>query len=167
MVEIKLTGKDAEEYLKQHTPDTATLAEALKTATQYIDVLEKQRAQQQFTPIDELDQPAINNDDPMKHNIAGDMNKPAGHTPSSRVLRDTEVAKGFSKPQPYNKSSGTRWLDWELKIIDWTMEQPITNVSRTLKAIVPKFDNRSQAAVISRLNSMGIRIARGVLQDKI
>ena len=153
-IEIKLTEDEALAYLETQTPDIATLTTALKTATEYIDALEAQLKSIQ------ADKPAINNDDPMRHNIAGSMNKPAHHQkPSNRVLRDTEIAQ---EVEPAHAMANTKWTKEELNIIYWAMDRPETELNRKLENLLHKI-TRTEGAIRSKLNELGIKIDKGIL----
>ena len=180
-IEIKLTGEEAETYLNQHTPDTAALAIALKTATEYIDVLEKEKAQQHFTPIDELDTPAVNNDDSGRHNIAGSMNKPDraaeyNQGPSNRIIKDSEIAEEITPAKTLytrcfetliEKSNSSYWTEMELGVIAYAMERPEKELNRKFSEVCRKIgSNRTEAAVRSKLSDMGIYVNSDTLYYK-
>lgn len=158
MIEIRLTDTDALEYLKIQSPDTAALAKALETATQYIDVLEKEKS---------TISAAINNDDPMRHNIAGNMNKPAHHQQheeivSPRILRDTEIA---NEVEPVIDRTATRWSEQEVKVINYAMSRQAIELNRKFSVLCEKLD-RTENSVRSKLSEMGIYVNSDTLYHK-
>ena len=162
-IEIKLTGEDAEKYLEQQAPDTSALAIALQSATQYIDFLEKEKK--------DKEQPVIhtNLDNPKRHNIAGDMNKPAHHQKheetvitSNRILKDAKIAEEL---EPVITNTNLRWSEQEIKVIKYAMDRPETELNRTLAALCEKLA-RTEGAIRSKLAEMSIYVNAGVLYYK-
>lgn len=119
MIKIILDGEEALDYLKTQGPDTETLVNSLTTATQYIDVLEKQIK----NSTEEVPQ---NLDDPMRHNISGSMNRPAGYKPSTSVLKATAILKELDEEAEKTKAEITEdliYTAWGVK--DWGIKIPI------------------------------------------
>ena len=162
-VEIKLTDTDAEKYLEQHTPDTSTLAIALQTATEYIDMLEKKLKgyEDQFKPIEADDLIHTNLDDPKRHNIAGAMNQPAQHQAAeAKIVRDTAIAEE-TKPMEMGLAN-TKWTKGELGIIYWAMDRPEDELNRRLDNLYKKI-TRTEGAIRAKLNDLNIEVIDGVM----
>ena len=136
-IEVKLTGEDATKYLEQHTPDTSTLATALQTATEYIDMLEKKVKgyEDQFKPIE------------------------ADDLVSSKVLKDTAIVKEL---KPSLEMANTKWTKGELGIIYWAMDRPEDELNRRADNIFKKI-TRTEGAIRAKLNDLNIEVIDGVM----
>ncbi|MCK5536022.1 MAG: hypothetical protein KAI79_04300 [Bacteroidales bacterium] len=146
MIEIKLTGIDAEEYLKQHTPDTQALATALQTATEYIDLLEKQRNDIKATTHTKVDKDI---------EIIKEIETSVKDTPKPKFMTSNKlVAK-----------SGT-WTQIELNVIQAAMEKDEHTAGRTLDLLLNKL-SRTESAIRSKLNTLGIVVKKGVLHHLV
>ena len=166
MIEIRLTDTDAIEYLETQNPDISALVTALKTATQYIDKLEEQAKHTNklisTSELDKVDPLHTNVDDPNRHNISGGMNRPAHHQePSNRILRDTEIAKETTVPT----APSPRWSEQEIKVIDYAMSRPESELNRKFSVLVTKLD-RTEASVRSKLSEMNLYVNTDVIYHK-
>ncbi len=165
MISITLTDTDAEKYLEQHTPDTSTLATALQTATEYIDMLEKKvkSYEDQFKPIEADDLIHTNLDDPKRHNISGSMNLPAQHQAAeAKVVRDTAIAKETKPMELSTEMTNSKWTKEELAIIYWCMDRPADELNRRLDNLLVKI-TRTEGAIRSKLNDLDIKVVNGVM----
>ena len=152
-IEIKLTGFDATDYLDSNGPDVEALKNSLKTAMEYIDVLER------AAKVEEVH---TNLDDPKRHNISGSMNQPAQHqAATAKVVRDTAIAKEIDTTF-HTGEPNTKWTKEELKLIYWCMDRPEGELNRRLDVLVTKL-TRTESAIRAKLNELEINVTNGVM----
>jgi len=169
MIKVILDGIEAEEYIKTQVPDTSTLAIALQTATEYIDMLEKKLKgyEDQFKPIEADDLIHTNLDDPKRHNISGSMGRPAQHQAAeAKIVRDTAIAEE-TKPMEMGLAN-TKWTKGELGLIYYLMDRPETELNRKLDTLLTKLKStddggRTEPAIRAKLNELDIKIVNGIM----
>ena len=138
MIKITLEGEDAKKWIESQTESDReeSLALALKTATEYIDMLEEQL--KTFTK-------------PVKESSLDNLEV------SSRISRDMEIAKEIE-----TKAGGTKWSDGEINVIHYAMGRPVEELNRSFSTLVEKLA-RSEGAVRAKLSELGIKVEGGKL----
>ena len=159
-IEIKLTDDDAIKYLVKDNPDMKQMEDVIKTAKEYIAVLEERVEQLQSSVTNSIH---TNLDDPYRHNIAGNMNKPAHHQePSKKVLVDTAVVEEINE---FANPSRTRWTPQEIKVIEYAMSRPETELNRKFTVLVEKLA-RSASSVRSKLAELNLYVNEDIIYHR-
>ncbi len=136
MISITLTDTDAIEYLKTQNPDIGSLTKSLETAMAYIDKLEEERIV---------------------------ITEPVVEKPSSRILRDTEIVK--ETESDYTNPIRVTWTEQELKVIEYAMSRPATELNRKFTTLVEKLA-RSASSVRSKLADMNLYVNDNIIYHK-
>ena len=152
-IEIRLTGKDVEEYFTQK----ATIKELenhMATAGAYITTLEAQAApaeQEDAVGVEEI--PSFGPFDQKPDTVPEHIKQ------ASKLLDDIEADMEAS---PLPKITRSRWGDGEIAAITWRMDRPETELNRQFDNLV-KMLGRSESAVRSKLSELGISVKQNVM----
>jgi len=149
MIEIKLTGDEAIQYLAEN-PDIKQMEETIKTARNYIEALERQ--------INSMSDPQDESVEPMFPDLDMDMGNPT--IPSFQVLRDSEIAK--EDLAETNRSSNLKYSEEAEDAMYNAANLPKGSIRKTVDYLFNKWgEGRTRAAFETKLNDMRLSITGG------
>ena len=146
MIEIKLTGEDAQNYLQNENIKDEQIAQLLRDNN---------------TLSESVTQALALYDAEVAKNKS---------EPSQKVKDDTKKAEelpkaNFTKTLPKlgsTKETNTRWTSSEIGIIIYAASRPTGEGNRKLTTIYSKI-NRSRSAINSKINDLGLKTKNGFL----